>query len=72
MVENTTRLFEIPEDEVTLVFQKYERGRKAREQKLEGSGIGLFLAERILQLHHGEVQLIRRQSPVRFSLLLKN
>jgi signal transduction histidine kinase len=43
----------IPEDEIPKLFQKYFRGRGARDKP--GSGLGLYLVERIASLHNGSV-----------------
>lgn len=45
----------IPGDEIPQLFQKYFRGRAAQSQP--GAGLGLFLVERIAQLHGGSVQV---------------
>lgn len=72
IVENTTSTFSISKAESTKLMQKYVRGEKAKEQKLEGSGIGLFLAKRIMELHHGDVELLSITSPIRFALKFRN
>lgn len=43
----------IPADEIPLLFQKYFRGRGARNKP--GAGLGLYLVERIVRLHGGEI-----------------
>ena len=59
----------IPEDELARVFQKYFRGRGALGKP--GAGLGLYLVERIAQLHGGSVTV--ENTPdygSRFSLIL--
>ena len=59
----------IPEDELARVFQKYFRGRGALGKP--GAGLGLYLVERIAQLHGGSVTV--QTTPdhgSRFSLIL--
>ncbi|SIQ85125.1 Histidine kinase-, DNA gyrase B-, and HSP90-like ATPase [Aquipseudomonas alcaligenes] len=45
----------IPEDERGRLFHKYSRGRQA--QSSAGAGLGLFMVQRIAQLHGGDVLL---------------
>lgn len=68
-VINRTQLFPITDDLVTLE-QKYVRGSTAKEQKLEGSGIGLFLASKIMILHKGRLVLSKNKTPIKFILYL--
>lgn len=59
----------IPDDELGRVFQKYFRGRGALGKP--GAGLGLYLVERIAQLHGGSVTV--QSTPdhgSRFSLIL--
>ena len=59
----------IPEGELARVFQKYFRGRGALGKP--GAGLGLYLVERIAQLHGGSVAV--QSTPdhgSRFSLIL--
>jgi signal transduction histidine kinase len=48
----------VPGDEIPKLFQKYFRGRGA--QSHPGAGLGLYLVERIAQLHGGTVRLESR------------
>ena len=43
----------IPSDEIDRVFQKYFRGRGSKDKP--GAGLGLYLVERIAQMHGGSV-----------------
>ena len=45
----------IPDDEIGRVFQKYFRGRGALGKP--GAGLGLYLVERIAQMHGGQVKV---------------
>lgn len=60
----------IAEDERTNIFLKYFRGREARDQKIEGSGIGLFLASEIIRLNGGAIGLINSSPSVTFEIRL--
>jgi signal transduction histidine kinase len=63
---------EIREDEAQNIFDKYFRGEEARNQKIEGSGIGLYLARQILVLNGGDILLVKRSNPVTFEIRLKS
>lgn len=45
----------VPEEEVPRLFQKYFRGHAA--QHLPGAGLGLYLVQRIAEMHGGSVHL---------------
>lgn len=62
----------IREDEAQSIFEKYFRGEEARSQKIEGSGIGLFLARQIMILNGGDIVLVKRSNPVTFEIRLKS
>ncbi|MEV6343039.1 GAF domain-containing sensor histidine kinase [Actinoplanes sp. NPDC051851] len=47
----------IPEDEVTHVFDRFYRGRFARDQAVPGVGLGLTIARAITEAHHGTLEL---------------
>lgn len=49
----------IPDEELTLIFHKYRRGRAAEGKP--GAGLGLALVERIATLHGGSVRVSRRE-----------
>lgn len=46
----------IPEQECGRLFDKYYRGQQA--QRSSGAGLGLYMVQRIAQLHDGDVQLL--------------
>jgi PAS domain S-box-containing protein len=45
----------IPADDLSLIFEKFGRGRDATSRRIEGSGLGLYLARRILEAHGAEL-----------------
>lgn len=49
----------IDPDEMALVFERFTRGRRARAHRADGTGIGLSIAQAIVQAHHGRISLAR-------------
>jgi two-component system OmpR family sensor kinase len=47
----------IDPDELPLVFQRFVRGRRAREHRADGTGIGLSIAQTIVRAHRGEIHI---------------
>ena len=45
----------IPDKDVERLFQPFSRGEQARTGR--GSGLGLAIVKRIVELHHGEIEL---------------
>jgi two-component system OmpR family sensor kinase len=53
----------IPPDELSKIFEELYRGANARG--IEGSGLGLALVQRIVELHDGRIQVRSRQDEPR-------
>jgi two-component system OmpR family sensor kinase len=53
----------IPSDELSKIFEELYRGANARG--IEGSGLGLALVQRIVELHGGQVEVRSRQDDPR-------
>lgn len=51
----------IPRENYHKVFQRFFRGSQEEVQKEEGAGVGLYLARRIIEEHHGTIFLESRR-----------
>ena len=49
----------IPEEQVSQVFQRFKRGSGEQE---EGSGLGLSIVRRIIELHQASIELHNREA----------
>jgi len=47
----------IDASELPTVFERFKRGRRAREHRVDGTGIGLSIARAILAAHHGRIDI---------------
>ncbi|MCL9848478.1 ATP-binding protein (plasmid) [Ralstonia solanacearum P673] len=47
----------IDADELPMVFERFVRGRRARAHRADGTGIGLSIAQAIVQAHRGHITL---------------
>ncbi|MGL4762237.1 MAG: ATP-binding protein [Sarcina sp.] len=48
----------IATEEVSLVFNKFYRSEKHRNQNIQGSGLGLSIAKYIVEMHNGNIEMI--------------
>lgn len=51
----------VPEDQLTKIFNPFYRVDTARQKKTGGYGLGLAIAKKALQLHHGKIQATNRK-----------
>lgn len=50
----------IPPEDHHRVFQKFFRSRSASEHKIRGTGLGLYITERIVKDHQGELSFVSK------------
>lgn len=61
----------IPEGDVPRIFEQFYRGEKSRSRETGGAGLGLAIAQRIVQAHHGKIWVeSKRGAGSRFSFTL--
>jgi signal transduction histidine kinase len=51
----------IPDEDLGRVFERFYKADKARQRSKEGSGLGLSIAQKIVQMHGGEIWVERSQ-----------
>ncbi|MGL5086121.1 MAG: sensor histidine kinase [Clostridium sp.] len=51
----------IATEELQLVFNKFYRGEKHRNQNIPGSGLGLSIAKYIIEMHKGTIEMISQK-----------
>lgn len=47
----------IPEDEQDKIFEKFYRARKHKQSNVQGTGIGLAITKRIVEMHKGQISV---------------
>ena len=62
----------IPEEEQKLLFSRFTRGTNINNKGISGSGIGLMISKKIIELHGGTIKFTSKQNiGSTFSLTLK-
>jgi len=59
----------IPENEKARIFERSVRGAQAQQQVPAGTGIGLYLATRVMRLHSGTIELETNLKTSKFTLV---
>src|SRR5438034_9688255 len=50
----------IDADDLPHVFKPFHRGRRAVEAQIRGTGVGLSVVRRVIDVHHGDVRIDSR------------
>lgn len=67
-IENTG--VHIPQEELPKIFEAFYRREKSRNRQTGGSGLGLYIAEKILERHGSFCEAVNTERGVRFSFEL--
>jgi len=62
--------FPIFDDEIDEIFKDRKRGRYVTSNKLEGTGIGLSLAKKIMKNSNGDLKLVSNRNPITFEIAI--
>jgi len=60
VVEIADRGIGIPEPEMQRIFSRFGRGSNARAHGITGSGVGLYIAKKIVEVHRGRLEVASR------------
>lgn len=60
--------FPIYDDELEVIFEDRKRGRYVKDNMLEGTGIGLSLAKKIMKNSNGDLRLVSNRNPITFEI----
>ena len=60
----------IPEESIKHLFDKFYRGERSRNVKTGGTGLGLNIAQEIVHLHGGRIQVTSGASGTCFTIAL--
>ena len=64
--------FGVPEKEKKLIFSRFTRGTNINNKGISGSGIGLMISKKIVELHGGKIELKSKENlGATFSVILQ-
>ncbi len=61
-IEVTDRGIGIPETEIATVFARFGRATNARRKGIGGSGVGLYVARKIVEVHGGTISVVSKEN----------
>ncbi|MHB8364101.1 MAG: sensor histidine kinase [Vulcanimicrobiaceae bacterium] len=61
-IEVTDRGIGIPEAEIATVFARFGRATNARRKGIGGSGVGLYVARKIVEVHGGTISVVSKEN----------
>ena len=61
-IEVSDRGIGIPEGELASLFTRFGRASNARDKGISGSGIGLYVARKIVDVHRGSVSVRSKEN----------
>ncbi len=65
----------VDEDEMSLIFQRFYRGKQARKAQIQGAGLGLYVCRAVVEGHGGEIDLMSEpgvKTVARFQIPLRS
>ncbi|WP_346878924.1 MULTISPECIES: HAMP domain-containing sensor histidine kinase [unclassified Clostridium] len=60
----------ITQNDLGKIFEKFYRVDEARSSENEGSGLGLTIAKRIIELHDGEIIVEKNKENIKFKIII--
>ncbi len=62
LIEVSDRGIGIPEGELSMLFSRFGRASNARDKGFSGSGIGLYVARKIVEVHGGSISVDSKEN----------
>lgn len=60
----------LPENDLKQIFNQFHRVEKSRSQEFGGSGLGLTIAKRIVEMHRGTIDVVNDGETIKFTVTL--